>query len=112
KVGVERGVVRRVAPRWGARIELLDAAMEVADEPLQPRARRQSVFAALTEHDGKDIGDRALFDDDAAIHVGFAESQRWIEEDATLGCSRGEADRRWRAGPVPKGKVRAGCGPH
>src|SRR5262245_66339274 len=74
KLAVEIVVVRRVAPRSRARIELFDAAMEVADEPPQPRPRRQSALAALTEHDAKDIGDRALFDDDAAVHISFAES--------------------------------------
>ena len=105
KLAVEIVVMRRVAPRSRARIELFDAAMEVADEPSQPRPRRQSALAGLTEHDGKDIGDRALFDDDAAVHIGFTKPQRGIEEDAALGCSRGEADRRRRAGPVAEGKA-------
>src|SRR5262249_6911766 len=111
KLAVEIVVVRRVAPRPRARIELFDAAMEVADEPLQPRQRRRSVLAALTDHDGKDIGDGALFDENTAVHISFAESQGRIEEHAALGCSGGEADRRRRAGPVPEGKARAGRGP-
>src|SRR5262249_56410903 len=89
KLAVEIVVVRRVAPRPRARIELFEAAMEVADEPLQPRPRRRSVLAALTEHDGKHIGDRALFDEDTAVHISFAESQGRIEQDAALRSSGG-----------------------
>jgi hypothetical protein len=85
KAVVEIVVVRCIASRSPARIELPDAAMEVADEPCQPRPPRQT-FAALTEYDGEDVGDRALFDDDAAVHIGFTELQRGIEQDATLGC--------------------------
>jgi hypothetical protein len=46
---VEIVVVRCVAPRSPARIELCDAAMDIADEPWQPRPRRQTL--ALTEYE-------------------------------------------------------------
>jgi hypothetical protein len=51
---------------------LPDAAIKVADEPWQPRPRRQTL-AALTEYDGEDVGDRTLFEDDAAVHIGFTD---------------------------------------
>ena len=35
----------------------------------------------LSEDDRKNIGDRALLDHHAAVHIGFAESQRGIDED-------------------------------
>src|SRR5262249_5597384 len=105
KLAVEIVVVRRVAPRPRARIELFDAAMEVADEPLQPRQRRRSVLAALTDHDGKDIGDGALFDANTAVHISFTVAH------AACGGPRRQADPRRRAGPAPEGKARAGRGP-
>jgi hypothetical protein len=78
---VEIVVVRCIASRSPAQIELPDAVMEIADQPRQARPRPQA-WAALTEYDGKDVGDGALFDDNAAIHIRFAEFQWWIEEDA------------------------------
>src|SRR5712691_3567559 len=105
ELAVEIVVVRDVAPRPRARIELLQAAIEKTDEPLQLRPRGWPAVATLTKHDGKDVGDRALLDHDAAIHVGFAESQLGIDEDATLGRSGGEADRHGPARAVPESKA-------
>src|SRR5262249_22820997 len=111
KLAVEIVVVRRVAPRPRARIELLDAAMDVADEPLQPRPRRRCVLAPLPGQNATDIGDGALFDETTAVHIGSRESEGSTGRDAALGCSGGEADPRRRASPVPEGKARAGRGP-
>ena len=93
-----------VALRPRPRIELLQAAIEIADEPLRLRPQRRRAVAALAEHDGEDVGDRALLDDDAAIHIGFAEPELGIDQDVTLRRPRGKADRHRRAGPVPEGK--------
>jgi hypothetical protein len=99
-------VVRGVAPRSPARIELFNAAQQIADEPAQPYPPGRAL-AALTEQDGKDVGDRARFDDNAGIHIRFAEFQCGIEEDAPLGRPRGEADSRGCPGAVPKGESRS-----
>ena len=39
----------------------------------------------LAQHDGKQIRDRALLDLHRAVHVGFAELELGIEDDAELG---------------------------
>src|SRR5262245_21000286 len=75
ELAVEIVVVRDVAPRARARIELPDAAREVAGEASQSRPRRKAAVAMLTEQDRKHVRDRALLDHDTAVHVGFAESQ-------------------------------------
>ena len=103
---VEIVVVRGVAPRSPARIELFNAALQIADEPVQPCPPGRAL-AALTQQDGKDVGDRARFDDNAAIHIRFAEFQCGIEEDAPLRRSRGEPDCCGCPGAVPKDESRS-----
>src|SRR6266849_5461964 len=103
-------MARDVAPRPRAQIELRQSAVEKSREPLQACPRGRAAIGALTEHDGKDIRDRALLDDDPAIHVGFAESQLRINKNATLGRPRGETYRHRRAGAVSEGKSRSTCG--
>jgi hypothetical protein len=103
KSAVEIVVVRGVAPRSPARIELFNAPLQIADEPAQPCPPGRAL-ATLTQQDGKDVGDRARFDDNAAIHIRFAEFQFGIEEDAPLCRSRGETDCCGCPDPVPKGE--------
>src|SRR5437870_2262762 len=93
ELAVEIVMVRNIAPRARARIELLQTTIEIAGQPLRPRPGGRASVAVLTEHDGEDIGDRAAFDNDAAIHIGFAELELGIEQDAALGRTCGEAYR-------------------
>jgi hypothetical protein len=53
------------------------------------------------------IRDRALLDHDAAIHIGFAESELGVDKDAPLGCPRGEAQHK---GIDERGLIRAFVG--
>ena len=100
--GIETGAWRR--------IELLQAAMQVAQHPLQLGPDRRPAVAALAQHDGQHVGDRALLYDDAAIHVSFAEPQLGIDENAAFGCLGGEADRYRLAASVSAGKSRPSRG--
>jgi len=59
---------------------------------------------ALPKHDRQHIGDGAVLDHDAAVHIGFAESQHGIGEDGALGGPGDKADRRRPAGAIPARK--------
>jgi hypothetical protein len=54
---------------------LVDTAAQVTREPAQLRPCRQFAVVVLAEHDCQHVGDRALLDHDAAVHVRFAEPQ-------------------------------------
>ena len=90
--------MRHVAARAHARIELAQAPGEVAQHPLQPRPVRH--IGILAEHDGEHVGDRALLDHESAVHIGFAEFQFGIEQDAPFGGARGKTNRYRLAGPI------------
>ena len=75
---VEIVMMRDVAPCAPARIELPQAALEIAQQPLRPRPVRR-MPSVLAEHDGEHVSDGALLDDEGAIHVGFAELEFGIE---------------------------------
>src|SRR5439155_3038623 len=85
---VEIVMMRDVALRATARIELLQAAVKIADEPLRPGPQRRPAVASLRQHDAKYVGNRAAFDDDAAVHIGFAEAQFGVDENAALRGTR------------------------
>ena len=105
---VEIVVMRDVAARAPARIELLEAAVQVAQQPLRPRPVRH--LGALAEHDGKHVGDRALLDDERAVHVGFAEFELGIEQNGPFGRARGKTYRYRLAGAVAESQNRAARG--
>ena len=105
---VEIVMMRHVAARAPARIELAEAPGEVAEEPLQPRPVRH--VGILPEHDGEHVGDRALLDHESAVHVGFAELQFGIEQDAPFGGAGGKAHRDRLAGAIAEGQDRAARG--
>src|SRR5574337_832529 len=83
-------MVRDIVARALARIELLQAAVEIAQYPLRPRPVRQLGF--LAQRDSEHIGNRALLDDEAPAHVGLAEFKLGVEENRHLGGARGETD--------------------
>jgi hypothetical protein len=67
---------------------------------LRPRPCWRAAVAILTERNGENIGDRALLDDDAPVHIGFAEFELGIDEDIALRGSRRETDRHGLAAAV------------
>jgi hypothetical protein len=73
-----------------------------------PRVRLNPV--EVFDSEVEKIHDRALLDHDAAIHIGFAESELGIDKDAPLGCPRGEADRHGSPRPIPERKGRSSRG--
>ena len=64
----------------------------------------------LAERNGEHVGDRAFLDHEGAVHIGFAEFQFRIEQDAPFGGAGGKADRHRLAGAVAKGEDRAARG--
>jgi len=59
---------------------------------------------------GDDLGDRALLDDECAVHVGFAQPQLRVEQHRALRLRIGEAHGEGRTGAVAKGaSIARGC---
>jgi hypothetical protein len=56
----------------------------------------------LPQQDGQHVRDRALVDDNTAIHIGFAQPELGIEKNAALGFGAGEAHGYWRAAAIAK----------
>ena len=77
--------MRDVPARPRARIELAQAAAQVAQQRLRSCPIRD--FGFLTESNGEHIGDRAFLDHKRAVHVGFAELKLGIEENAPFGAA-------------------------
>src|SRR5262249_38477257 len=109
ELAVEVVVVRDIASRPRPRIELQPATIKVANEPLWPREERWLPVASLAKNDGQHVGDRALFDSQAAVHVGFAELHLGIEQNAALGRVRLEANCNRLAGTIAERKARPAC---
>ena len=71
-----------IAARAGTQIQLLQTAEQIADEAgHRPIARPDPV---LTQQQRQHIGDRAPFNDEGAVHIGFAELQLGIEQHPPL----------------------------
>ncbi len=113
ELSVEIVVVRDVATRTPTRIELLQTAMEVAQQPLCPRPKRRLAADALVQHNSKNVGDRALLDHHGAVHIGFAEFDLGIDQHTAFRGSRDEADRDRCARAVAYAKAGSarGCYP-
>jgi hypothetical protein len=67
---------------------------------------RGLAVALLAQDDRQHVSDRAFFDDNAAVHIGFAEFHLGIEQHAALGRMRLEADCHRLAGAIPERKSR------
>ena len=100
---VEIVMMRDVALCARGAVELLQPAVEVADDPLRPRPARRHAVRRLAEHECEEIGDRAFLYAQRTVHVGFAEPKFRIEQYAALGGSGHEADRDRPAGAVAEG---------
>src|SRR5215469_3160689 len=79
-----------IGSRARAQIELLQTPEQVAQRTRHcPIAGPEAVLA---QQQRQDIGYGALFDDERAVHISFAELQLRIEQHRTLGCGAAKAD--------------------
>ena len=78
ETAVEIVMMRDVAAGSLARIELGEAAAGVSQQPLC--SGPFGGFHTLTEQDGEHIGNRALFDHQGTIHIGFAEFELGVAQ--------------------------------
>jgi hypothetical protein len=106
KPPIEIIVMRDVASRPRRQVELLQAAAHIAQPPLWRRPQRQHLVALLEQHEREKIGDRPAFDDQRAIHIGFAKMQFRIEQQTPLGAGRSDSDDNGTSMPVPEGEGR------
>src|SRR5438067_3899894 len=110
KLLVEIVVVRDVTPGARAQIQLHQTAVEKSRKPWNACRAAGAALSALSEQDGKDIGNRAALDDDPAGHIGFAESKLGVRENAELGRWAGEANGHGRSGAIADGKTASARG--
>ena len=80
----------------------------IAQQPLRPRPLRH--LGILAEHDREHVGDRALLDHEGAVHIGFAEFEFGIEQQAQFGARVSKRTDTGLPVPSPKVKVRAARG--
>ena len=102
-------MVRNILFRAPARVELLQPAIKIPQVPLR-FCPFWNARAVLAEQDGQYIGDRALLDHEAAVHVSFAKPQLRIEQDAPFGCAGGKPNRDGFAGAIAKDNLRSARG--
>ena len=105
---VEIVMVRHIVAGAPARVELAEAPLQVAQQILRPRPVRN--LGLLAETNGEHVGDRAFLDHEGAVHIGFAELEFGIEQDAPFGGARGKTYRYRLAGPIAEGQNRAARG--
>jgi hypothetical protein len=103
-------MMRDVAPRAPARIELLNASCDEAREPA--RVCPEQGAALLTEQDGKHVRDRAALDHDLAIHVSFSKTELGVDEEAELRAPRHKPHCSGLPGPVSERECRPARGGH
>src|SRR6476646_4705872 len=100
-----------VSPRSRTRIELRQTAPKVTQEPLRLCPSR-GPETYLREHQRHKIGQRALFDDEAAIHVCLPDLEIRIEEGPELRNGGRKADGYRRSATVADGESLAARGGH
>lgn len=70
---------------------------------MQAGQARPGWIIEIAEHNLQEVVDRALLDNQAAIHVGLADGQCRVEEQALLGPAVGDAGGDGVAPPVAEG---------
>ena len=97
-------IVMRCNVPLGARgrIELLPVPDQVAEPPQRFRPAGQHV--RLVQHDRKHVGDCALFDNEAAVHVDLAEREFRIKQQAPCGGCCGESHSHRGTGTIAAGE--------
>src|SRR4051794_41500774 len=99
---VEVVVAGYIVPGTAPWIELPDMPEEVPQPPLQLGPPRQ--YLGLVHQDGERVSDRALFDDEGAFHVDFAERELGVQQHPPLGVGGQEPGANRITGPVAAGK--------
>jgi len=103
-------VVSDISLRTIARIELLKPAAKVAQKPLWLCPPRRIAGAVLRQRQCQNLGNRSLFNDKRAIHIGFPEPEVGVEENAQLRPNASEPDGKRLATSVTHRKyVASGC---
>ena len=105
---VEIVMMGDVVPGPAARIELPGMPDEVTQEPLQPGPARH--YFGLIHQDRQRIRNRAVLDDEGAVHIDFAERKFGIEENPAFGVGGQEPDRDRLAGAVAAAEFRPARG--
>ena len=82
KPAVQIVVMRDIASRARAMVVLVDAPSAVAQHGTRPRKEWKPVTARLREQEGEQIGYRAAFQHEVAVHIGFAEAQFGMQHHA------------------------------
>jgi hypothetical protein len=95
---VEIIMARDIVLRTVGRIELLGMPHQIAQPPLQLGPARQ--YLGLVQQNRQRIRDRALLDDESALHVDFAQCQFRVEQDPPFGLGSQEADGHRVAGAI------------
>jgi hypothetical protein len=95
---VEVIVMRHVVTGASPQIELLQVAEQITHDADNRPVRCFRVL--LAEKDAQHVGDRALLDNEAAVHKCFAELELGIEHDRALRLRGGEAHRDRRSASV------------
>src|SRR6202022_1804988 len=95
---VEVVMARNIVFRTTARIELPGMPDKIAQPPLQLGPARQ--YFRLIEQDRQRIRNRAILDDESAVHVHFAQCKFWVEEDPAFGIGGEESHSDRLAGSV------------
>ena len=78
-----------------------------AQHAQRPRKRGGRSPAEIPHHKVEKFRNRALLDHEAAIHVGFAQSELGVEENVPFGGPAGKADRDRRARAITAAKARS-----
>src|SRR4051795_5899465 len=99
---VEVVVAGYIVPGTAPWIELPDVPEEVPEPPLQLSPPGQ--YLGLVHQDGERVSDRALFDDEGAFHVDFAERELGVRQPPPLGVGGQEPGANRITGPVAAGK--------
>jgi hypothetical protein len=97
----------RVTTRPPQRVVLKQPASEPARHPQQPAPRGSRSPTEVLDGEVEKFGDRPLFDDQAAVHIRFAQSELGISEDAPFGYPARKADRHGGASAIPAAKGRS-----
>src|SRR5262245_44653055 len=89
------------------RVVLKQLASERTRHPQQPAPGASRRAAVILDGEVEKFGDRALLDDQAAVHIGFAQPELGINEDAPLGRPARKSDRHGRVSAIPAAKGRS-----
>ena len=108
EAAVEIVVVSDVVSGATARIELPEVPRQIASQLLQLGPAGQQI--RLVHQDRQRVGDRAVFDDEGAIHVGFPKRKLGVEQNPAFGVRSQKTRENVLPGPVPASEFCTACG--